>query len=177
MFSLVGVGAGSLAHALGGGIFPSLAGFVPPVVLTTLVSLLLLWRKTAVGVFASVFVGQWIFHHTVSWAAGPVSHSHHHVVNAVPLVDDSVTVMGFAHILAAVVTGVAVMSADRAITSLVAAVALIWHRVSDLFISRDVAVIFRPSRLRDGGWLVSETVAWTQTSPSAPRGPPLLSFS
>lgn len=177
IFALVGVGSGSLAHGLAGGAFPSLAGFLPPAVFATLVSLALLWRKTATGVYLSVFLSQWIFHHTVTWAAGPIAHNHHHLPSPLPVIDDSAAAMGAAHTIAALVTAFAVMTGDRAISSLVALAAVIWRRVTNppCWVSGSLGAPSRPGlRPMFRPWSLLDDV---KASPSAPRGPPVLAFS
>ena len=174
--AIVGTGSGALAHGLAGGSFPTLIGFVPPVVFATLVSLVMLWRYTLPGVVASVLVSQWIFHNTVSWAAGSLTHTHHHAVST-PVIDETAVVMGSAHLLAAALTAGAVVGADRGFAAVSRAGLMVWRTwLWRLLSTTPVLPVISPIPIGagDGAWIPSRN---STPTPRTLRGPPVFSFS
>ncbi|AVG23703.1 hypothetical protein C3B54_11722 [Pontimonas salivibrio] len=109
-----GVGTGAAAHVMLGGSLPGVLGFLPALVLTTLLGAMLLRKRSTVGIAATALSGQWMFHELAVLGSPYAAQGHTHHSEAVwePTILSELP-MTLGHLVAAVVTGVAIVLAER----------------------------------------------------------------
>lgn len=128
-----GVGTGAAAHVMLGGSLPGVLGFLPALVLTTLVGAVMLRRRSTVGIVATALSGQWLFHELAVLGTPYAAQGHAHHSEAVwkpSILNELPMTMG--HLVAAVVTGVAIVLAERIRRLSLTLITLMAHAVQRL---------------------------------------------
>jgi hypothetical protein len=110
----VGVTSAAMAHVMLGGQLPGVLGFFPALVVTMILGMIVLRRRSTVGSVATALVGQWLFHELAILGAPYASSGHAHHAGAVwqPTILDQLP-MTAGHVVAAAFTATAVILAHR----------------------------------------------------------------
>ena len=99
-----------------GGALPGVLGWLPALILATLVGLALLRRHSLAGALATALCGQWLVHELAvlgsPYSASGGHHAHHGAVAWQPTILDEAP-MALGHLVAAVLTALAILAAAR----------------------------------------------------------------
>lgn len=172
--SSIGVSTGLAAHVMMGGQLPGLLGVLPAGLVTMALGLVALRQPTVVGAVVTAVVGQWLTHEMmVLGASAPIlgHHAHTPVVWEPTMLADAPMAAG--HLVAAIVTALAIVLAHRIIAAFHSFAYLLRRHVDRwlaLFLAdcgappADIRPLFSgPNRARS---------VFTRGE-RAPRGPPL----
>jgi hypothetical protein len=142
--AVTGVGTGAAAHVMLGGSLPGVLGFLPALVLTTLLGAMLLRKRSTVGIVATALSGQWLFHELAVLGSPYAAQGHTHHSEAVwePTILTELP-MTLGHLVAAVVTGGAIVLAERIRQLSLTLTKLMAHAVQRL-VSLPTPAVFLP---------------------------------
>ena len=170
----VGVASGFIAHVVMGGAVPGLAGVIPAMVASTLISLAVLYRPGAARTLVATLVSQWLFHNLAGLGAGASSSGHvHGAVEPLIAVAGAEFAMGLGHVVAAIVTVGFVLGTfrlrhyARAVASIVASLVTLRAVSTPVVVASELRLVTHTWRYR----FSNSQRAW---SARLLRGPPLL---
>ena len=174
MSGAVGVVSGFIAHAVMGGADPGLAGVIPAMVASTLVSLAVLYRPGASRTLVATLVSQWLFHNLAGLGAGSASSGHvHGAVEPLIAAAGAEFAMSLGHVVAAIVTAGFVLGTfrlrhyARAVASIVASLVTLRAVSTPVVVASELRLVTHTWRYR----FSNSQRAW---SARLLRGPPLL---